>query len=54
MSKPSFFYEPEGTKYRPASLANLFAFFVGRFLGKMLRKVFPGKRQDAGTGRNIG
>jgi hypothetical protein len=53
MSKPSFFYEPEGTKFRPASPATLFAFFVGRFVGKMLRKIFPRKPQGPGTGPQI-
>ena len=48
MSKPSFFYEPEGSKFRPASVATLVAFFVGRFLGNMLRKIFPRTRNAPG------
>lgn len=46
MSKPSFFYEPKGTNFRPASPATLIAFAVGRFIGRILRNLF-----GVGTGR---
>jgi hypothetical protein len=35
MSKPSFFYEPEGTKFRPASPGTLLVFLAARFVGKL-------------------
>lgn len=40
MSKPSFFYEPEGSRFRPASPATLIVFLAFRFIGRILRAVF--------------
>ncbi|GEM_PF-5466416 len=44
MSKPSWFYEPKGTNFRPASPGTLLAFYVGRFVGKVLAALRDGIR----------
>lgn len=46
MSKPSFFYEPEGTKFRPASPGTLVVFLAARFVGRLLRNIIGGFRKS--------
>lgn len=47
MSKPSFFYEPEGTKFRPASPGTLITFWAARFI----RNLFVAFREGVRSGR---
>jgi hypothetical protein len=43
MPSPSFFYEPKGTRFRPASPGTLIGFIVGRFLGRIFGSLFGRK-----------
>jgi hypothetical protein len=51
MSKPSFFYEPEGTRFRPASPGTLLVFLAARFVGRFVRGIFVAFREGLRSGR---
>ena len=33
-------WEPKGTNFRPYNLSTLISFYIGRFLGRLFRKLF--------------
>jgi hypothetical protein len=45
MPKPSFFYEPKGTNFRPASPGTLLVFLAARFVGRGVRNIFVALRK---------
>jgi hypothetical protein len=51
MPKPSFFYEPKGTNFRPASPGTLLVFLVARFVGRVVRNIFVAFRRGPGSER---